>query len=94
MAARKDYYFLPFLDQTLENVVGYHFYYIDCWFRYCQIGITLKDWAKTTLTVFGIYVCRKMPLGLWNAPTTFKRCMIIIFSKLLEREVEVFIERI
>ena len=94
MAARKYYCFLPFLDQTLENIDGYHFYCIDCCFRYFQIGTTLKDWAKFAFTFFRIYVCRNMPLGLCYAPTTFKRCMIIIFSKLLEREVEVFIERI
>ena len=47
---------------------------------------------KTTLTPFGIYVYRKMPLGLWNAPITFQRCLINM--KLLEREMEVFIDDI
>ena len=63
--------FVPFLDQTLEKVVGYPSFYSDGCSRYFQINITLKDWVKTTLALFGIYVYRKMSLGLWNAPTTF-----------------------
>ena len=44
------------------------------------------DWVKTALSPFGIYVYGKMPLKLWNAPTTLNKCIINIFSKLLERK--------
>ena len=52
------------------------------------------DWVKATLSSFGIYVYGKVLLGLWNAPVTFNKCMINIFSKLLERKMDDFIERI
>ena len=44
------------------------------------------DWVKATLSSFGIYVYGKVLLGLWNASVTFNKCMINIFSKLLERK--------
>ena len=47
-----------------------------------------------SLSPFGIYVYGKMPLKLRNAPTTLNKCIINIFSKLLERKMDDFIEMI
>ncbi|MCI63296.1 hypothetical protein A2U01_0084553, partial [Trifolium medium] len=33
-----------------------------------------------------------MPFGLCNAPTTFQRCMLAIFSDMMEDTMEVFID--
>ena len=33
-----------------------------------------------------------MPFGLCNAPTTFQRCMMSIFSEIVEQTLEVFID--
>ena len=52
-----------------------------------------EDQEKTTFTCpFGIYAYRRMPFGLCNAPTTFQRCMTIIFSDFCENIVEIFMD--
>ena len=33
-----------------------------------------------------------MPFGLCNAPTTFQRCMVAIFSEFIEKGLEVFMD--
>jgi hypothetical protein len=33
-----------------------------------------------------------MPFGLYNAPTTFQRCMLNIFSDMVERFLKIFID--
>ncbi|KAI5313264.1 hypothetical protein L3X38_042438 [Prunus dulcis] len=56
---------------------------------YNQIAIALEDQEKTTFTCpFGTFAYRRMPFGLCNAPTTFQRCMLAIFSDMIERFIE------
>ena len=44
------------------------------------------DQAKTTFTCpFGTFAYRRMPFGLCNAPATFQRCMMAIFSDFCEK---------
>ena len=51
----------------------------------------MEDQEKTTFTCrFDTYAYRRMPFGLCNAPTTFQRCMLSIFSDMVERIMEVF----
>ena len=48
---RKDHFPLPFVDQMLERVVEYKFYYfLNGNSRYNQIEIALEDQEKTTFT--------------------------------------------
>ncbi|CAM8975600.1 unnamed protein product [Rhodiola kirilowii] len=57
------------------------------------IPIHPEDQEKTTFTCpFGTFAYRRMPFGLCNAPTTFQRCMMAIFSDFLERTMEVFMD--
>ena len=52
-----------------------------------------KDQEETTFTCpFIIYDYRKTPFGLCNAPTTFQRCMLAIFSDLVEKCIKVFMD--
>ncbi|XP_019054947.1 PREDICTED: uncharacterized protein LOC109115410 [Nelumbo nucifera] len=61
--------------------------------RYFQIAIALEDKEKTTFTCpFGTFAYRRMPFCLCNAPTTFQRCMISIFSYYIENIIEVFMD--
>ena len=93
---RKYHFPLPFMDQLLERVLGHPFYYfLDGYSGYFQIEIAADDQDKTTFTCpFGTYAYRRMPFGLCNAPTTFQRCMLSIFSDLVERIMEVYMDDI
>ncbi|RVW23034.1 Retrovirus-related Pol polyprotein from transposon 17.6 [Vitis vinifera] len=93
---RKDHFPLPFMDQVLERVSGHPFYcFLDGYSGYFQIEIDVEDQEKTTFTCpFGTYAYRRMPFGLCNAPATFQRCMLSIFSDMVERIMEVFMDDI
>ncbi|XP_042964714.1 uncharacterized protein LOC122298937 [Carya illinoinensis] len=94
VVTRKDHFPLPFLDQTLERVAGHSFYcFLDGFWGYYQIEISPEDQEKTTFTCpFGTFAFRKMPFGLCNAPATFQRCMLSIFSDMVEHILEVFMD--
>ena len=93
---QKDHFPLPFMDQLLERVSGHPFYFsLDGYSGYFQIEIATYDQGKTTFTCpFGTNGYRRMPFGLCNAPTTFKRCMLSIFSDMVERIMEVYMDDI
>ncbi|RVX18000.1 Retrovirus-related Pol polyprotein from transposon 17.6 [Vitis vinifera] len=57
--------------------------------------IDLEDQEKTTFTCpFGTFAYKRMPFGLCNAPATFQRCMLSIFSDMVERIMEIFMDDI
>jgi hypothetical protein len=91
---RKDNFPLPFMDQILERVAGHEFYcFLDGYSGYNQIEIALEDQEKTTFTCpFGTFTYQRMPFRLCNAPTTFQRCMLRIFSDMVERFLEIFMD--
>ncbi|RVW28487.1 Retrovirus-related Pol polyprotein from transposon 17.6 [Vitis vinifera] len=92
----KDHFPLPFIDQVLERVSGHPFCcFLDGYSGYFQIEIDVEDQEKTTFTCpFGTYAYRRMPFGLCNALATFQRCMLSIFSDMVERIMEVFMDDI
>ena len=93
-ATRKDHFPLPFIDQMLDRLAGHDYYcFLDGYSGYNQIAIAPEDQEKTTFTCpYGTFAFRRMPFGLCNAPATFQRCMMAIFSDMVERIIEVFMD--
>ncbi|KAI3700588.1 hypothetical protein L2E82_45224 [Cichorium intybus] len=93
-ATSKDYFPLPFIDQIVEKVAGQKYYcFLDGYSGYNQIAIHPEDQAKTTFTCpYGTFAFRRMPFGLCNAPATFQRCMMAIFSDMIGDALEIFMD--
>ena len=93
-AMKKDHFPLSFIDQILDRLAGLsYFCFLDGYLGYNQIAIHLDDQEKTTFTCpFGTFAFRRMPFRLCNAPATFQRCMMAIFSDFLGNILEVFMD--
>ena len=93
-ATKKDHFPLPFIDEMLERLANHSFYcFLDGYSGYHQILIHPDDQSKTTFTCpYGTYAYRRMSFGLCNAPASFQRCMMSIFSEMIEKIMEVFMD--
>ena len=69
----------------LDWLAGHEYYYfLDGYSGYNQITIFTCS--------YGTFTFRRMPFGLCNALGTFQRCMMAIFSNMVERTIEVFMD--
>lgn len=67
-----------------------YFSFLNGFSGYNQIKISLEDQDKTTFTCLSeTYYYRFLPFGVCNAPTTFQRVVLVIFSDLIHECVEV-----
>jgi hypothetical protein len=91
---RKDHFPLPFIDEMLEQLANHSFFcFLDGYSGYHQIPNHPSDQRKPTFTcAYGIYAYRRMNFGLCNASASFQRCMMSIFSDMIEEVMEVFID--
>ena len=78
----------------LDRLADYEYYcFLDGYSGYNQIAIAPEDQEKTTFTCpYGTFAFRRMPFGLCNAPGTFQRCMMAIFSDMVEKTIEIFMD--
>ena len=93
-ATRKDHYPLHFINQMLDNLVGHsHYYFLNGYSGYNQISIAPEDQEKTTFTCpYGTFAFKMMSFGLCNAPVTFQRCIMSMFSDLVKETMEIFMD--
>ena len=93
-ATRNDHYPLPFIDQMLDRLARHsHYYFLDGYSGYNHIEIAPEDQEKSTFTCpYGTFAFRMMPFGLCNALATFQRCMMSIFSDLVEEVMKIFMD--
>ena len=93
-ATKKDHFSLPFIAEMLERLANHSFFcFLDGYLGYLQIPIHLDDQSKTTFTCpYGTYAYRRMPFGLCNALASFQRCMMSIFSDMIEEIMKVFMD--
>jgi len=84
-ATKKDHFALPFIDQMLERLANHKYYcFLDGYSGFFQIPIHPDDQEKTTY--------QRMPFSLCNAPATFQRGMMSIFTDMIEDIMEVFVD--
>ena len=90
----KDHFPMPFMDQMLDRLAEKGWYcFLDGYLGYNQISIAPEDQDKTTfICPYGTFAFKRMFFELFNALATFQRCMISIFSDLVEDTIEVFMD--
>lgn len=87
---RKDHFPFPFIDLMLDRLAGFAYYcFLDGYSGYNQIPIAPEDQENMTFT------CLFSTSGynqILNAPATFQRCLMSIFSDMVECCIEVFMD--
>lgn len=69
------------------------FSFLDGFSGYNQIQISPEDQDKTTFTFpWDTFAYRVLPFGLCNAPATFQRAILSIFSELVHDAVEIYMD--
>ena len=82
---KKDAYPLPWMQETMESIVGAWFFStMDLKSGFWQVKMAKDSQQYTAFTVgsMGVYEFLRMPYGLCNAPATFQKLMQICLREL------------
>jgi hypothetical protein len=92
--ARKDVYPLRYVDDTLDELKDANFCTdLDLASEFWQVRVREKDVHKKAIqTPCGSMDWVAMPLGLFNAPSTFHRMMNEILQDILHKLVKVYLD--
>jgi hypothetical protein len=93
-ATRKDQFPWPFIDQVLDVLAcKKYFSFLDGFSGYNQIQINLEEQDKITFTCpWNTFSCKLLHFGLCNAPTTFQRVALIIFSNAIHDTIGIYMD--
>ena len=93
-ACPKDSFPMPKIDQLMDSMVGHKLLtFMDAFSGYNQIQMAEEDQEKIAfITSQGLYCYRVMPFGLKNVGAMYQRLVNQMFSKQIERNVEVYMD--
>ena len=92
----KDSFPLPKIDQLVNSTAGHKLLtFMDAFSGYNQIKMVEEDQEKTAfITSQGLYFYKVMHFGLKNARATYQRLANKMFSKQIDRNMEVYVDDI
>ena len=92
----KDAYPLPKISICLDCLAEASvFSVMDLQSGYWQLKVAPEDRHKTAfITKYGLFEYTKMPFGLCNAPSTFQRCMELIFRGMQWKTLLIYLDDI
>ena len=92
----KDAYPIPRIDMSIDCLgSAQYFTTLDLQAGYWQLELEESSRAKTAfITKYGLYEYTKLPFGLCNAPSTFQRCMELIFRGLQWSKLLIYLDDI
>ena len=90
----KDAYPLPKISMCLDSLSGARYFStLDLQSGYWQVVMAEKDICKTAfITKYGLFEYTKMPFGLCSAPSTFQRCMELVFRGLQWKTLLIYLD--
>ena len=93
-ACPKDSFPIPKIDQLMDSMVGHKLLtFMDAFSGYNQIQMAEEDQEKIAfITSQGLYCYRVMPFSLKNVGAMYQRLVNQMFSKQIERNVEVYMD--
>ena len=93
-ACLKDSFPLPRIDQLVDSTARHKLLtFMDAFSGYNQIQMAEEDHEQIAFIISqGLYYYRVMPFGLKNVGATYQRLVNQMFSKQIERNVEVYVD--
>ena len=93
-ACPKNSFLIPRIDQLMDATAGHKFLsFMDAYSGYNQIRMCTEDEDKTAFTTdCGLYCYKVMMFGLKNAGAIYQRLVNKVFTNLIEKTMEVYMD--